>query len=274
MSERNHTRVSVLSSAYSLLLREQILASILQDALDRRPGYLCVSNVHTTMTGVFDPSYQQITNESTYSVPDGMPLVWAMNALDASEHHKGLKQDRVRGPSLMKELCDRGRALHVKHYLYGGSEKTLEALQKHLHEKYPGILIVGAESPPFKPLSEVSEEEMRAAAGRINQSGAQLVWIGLGAPKQERWMFAQRNSVKPFMLGIGAAFDLLPGIVPEAPQILQNLGLEWLYRLCKEPKRLWRRYVFNNPAFVVLFALQLLRYRLFRKNYLCESKRQ
>lgn len=269
MVQKKLQRLKILGAGYSLLLRERVLESILQDALAGRPGYVCVSNVHTTMTGFFDPIYQQALNESSYTVPDGVPIVWAMNALGASDFFGGESQDRVRGPSMMKTLCDIGRAHGLKHYLYGASEKTLALLQAHLHATYPGIQIVGAESPPFRPLSE---QEMIDAADRINKSGAQIVWIGLGAPKQERWCFEQRHRVKPVMMAIGAAFDLLPGIVPEAPPLMQKFALEWLYRLWREPRRLWKRYIFNNPAFIVLITAQILANRLFRKSYLCESK--
>lgn len=249
-------RISVLGSFYSLFSRNDLTNAILEDGVASRSGYVCVSNVHTTMMGYFDPDYQRITNESTYSVPDGVPLVWAMNALSF-----GHLQDRVRGPTLMREVCDLGRQQNLKHYLYGGSEKTLAALKETLQRDFPGIQIVGAESPPYRPLSE---QEMAAAAEAINLSGAQVLWVGLGAPKQERWMWTQRQSIKPLMLGVGAAFDLLPGIIPEAPYWLQKLGLEWLYRLFREPRRLWKRYIFNNPAFLALLAWQIVRVRLFK----------
>jgi N-acetylglucosaminyldiphosphoundecaprenol N-acetyl-beta-D-mannosaminyltransferase len=243
-------RVSVIGSRYSLLRREAAHEFLLKHALAGGSGYVCVSNVHTTMMGFFDEGYQRITNESLLSVPDGMPLVWAMNSLGPGG------QDRIRGPSLMRDLFDKGRGQQLKHYLYGGSPAALKALQETLLQQYPGALIVGAESPPFKALAAVTEEEWAAAARRINESGAQLVWIGLGAPKQERWMVRQRTAVKGVMLGVGAAFDLIPGRIPEAPAFLQALGLEWAYRFLREPRRLWRRYLFNNPAFLVLWGLQ------------------
>ena len=231
------------------------------DALAGRPGYVCVSNVHTTMMGYFDPAYQRITNEASYAVPDGLPLKWAMRSLGAAE------QDRVRGPSLMRDLVDLGRAHGLKHYCYGGTSEAVRQLKETLEREYPGCLIVGAESPPFRPLEAITAAEWEDAAARINQSGAQLVWVGLGAPKQERWMWEQRLRVKGLMLGVGAAFELIPGRIPEAPMLMQNLGLEWLYRFLQEPKRLWRRYIFNNPAFLLIWGTQVLKHRLGKKSY-------
>ena len=251
-AQADHDRVAVLGSLYSVVGFGEMVERILRDAQARRSGYVCVGNVHTTMTGFADEEYRRITNMSAYSVPDGQPVRWAMRLLGAKE------QERVRGPSLMKAVCDRGRGPGLRHYLYGASPAALEALVVALESAYPGIQIAGAESPPFRPLSD---EETRAAVERINASGAHVLWVGLGAPKQEFWMWNQRDKVKPLMLGIGAAFDLLAGKIPEAPRWMQAIGMEWLFRLVREPRRLWRRYAFNNPAFVVLFTLQLLRRR-------------
>ncbi len=262
----NHQRISLLGSNMSLVKREQIEQRLLAEALSGCNGYVCVANVHTTMTGFFDPNYREITNASSYSVPDGMPLVWAMRSLGAAG------QDRVRGPSLMKKMLELGQAKNIRHYLYGGSPETLAALQKKIREDYPKALIVGVESPPFRPLESYSEQDWVSAAEKINATNPHFVWIGLGAPKQERWIWEQRSRVKGIQFAIGAAFDLIPGRVPEAPQLLQSLGLEWLYRFYREPKRLWRRYLFNNPAFLVLWTQQWIAARLFRRSYLCESK--
>jgi len=252
-------RVSVLGSNYSLLSREGCHSLLLGRAQAGQGGYVCVSNVHTTMMGYWDSHYRTITNESLLSVPDGLPLVWAMNSLTEGG------QDRVRGPSLMRDLVDKGRTENLKHFLFGGSPQALKSLKEKLEKEYPGAEIVGEESPPFKPFEKITKEELLAQAERINATGAQLVWVGLGAPKQELWMYAQRNSIKGVMLGVGAAFDLLSGRIPEAPALMQALGLEWLYRFWQEPGRLWKRYVFNNPAFLVLWFAQLAKTKLLRR---------
>ncbi len=243
-------KISVLGSHLCAVAKADVHRQLLERAARFESGYICVSNVHTTMMGVFDLSYRAITNAAALAVPDGMPLVWAMRSLGAVE------QDRVHGPTLMRDLFDLGRSHGIKHYLYGGSPAAVQALKEALLARYPGALIVGAESPPFRPLAAVSELEWQDSAARINESGAHFVWVGLGAPKQEMWMWRQRGSVKALMVGIGAAFDLIPKLVPEAPPVLQAVGMEWAYRLFREPRRLWRRYLFNNPAFLILWAGQ------------------
>ena len=248
-------RVNILGSFYSCLSKEKIQEEVLKRAQTKIPGYVCVANVHTTMMGFWNPQYQQITNESCLAVPDGMPLVWAMKSFGVHD------QNRVRGPTLMRDLFDLGREKKIRHYLFGGTEETIRLLVEILNREYPGAVIVGAESPPFRPLEDINEAEWEASAKRINDSGAQILWVGLGAPKQEQWMFLQRKRIQPVMLGVGAAFDLLSGKIPEAPALLQKMGMEWAYRLGKEPRRLWRRYIFNNPAFLILWFFQLLRRR-------------
>lgn len=245
-------KVSVLGSHYSVLSRAAAHQALIAAALAGERGYVCVSNVHTTMTGVFDRAYRQVTNEAAFVVPDGVPLVWAMRSLGAPE------QDRVRGPSLMRDLFDLGRAHGIRHYLYGGSPAAVQALAETLRTQYPGAEIVGAESPPFKPFDAITDADWRESAARINAAKPHFVWVGLGAPKQEKWMNRQRASVHGIMLGVGAAFDLIPGRIPEAPEAMQRAGLEWLYRLSREPRRLWTRYFFYNPAFLALWAGQLV----------------
>lgn len=255
MSSPGHSRISVIGCRYSMVSRQEVADLLLRRGIEgagRPGGYVCVSNVHTTMTGVMSKTYRDVLNGSLLTVPDGVPLVWAMRSLGAEG------QDRVRGPSLMRQIFDQGRRVGAKHYLIGGAPAALEALRKTLQENYPGAEIVGAESPPFKPLESTTEEELAEQAKRIGSSGAHFVWVGLGAPKQERWMWRQRNAVNGIMLGVGAAFDLIPGRIPEAPLAMQKLGLEWLYRFWREPRRLWKRYILNNPAFLVLWGGQLV----------------
>lgn len=245
-------KVAVLGSHYSVMTRHEAHQRLLAAALAGQSGYVCVSNVHTTMTGVFDPAYRAVTNEAAFAVPDGVPLVWAMRSMG----HRS--QDRVRGPTLMRDLFDLGRAAGARHYLYGGSPRAVQMLKDTLLAQYPGAIVVGAESPPFRPLDAITDAEWAAAAARINAASPHFVWIGLGAPKQEKWMHRQRNSVSGIMLGVGAAFDLIPGTIPEAPAAMQAMGLEWLYRFTREPRRLWSRYFFYNPAFLVLWSWQIV----------------
>ena len=190
------------------------------------------------------------------ATPDGVPLVWALRWTGHPE------QQRVYGPELMKKALVESKRLGWKHYLYGSSEETLGRLQDAISDFSPDAEIVGAVSPPFRELSAAEQEE---ALERIRASGADVVWVGLGMPKQELWMHSVKQSLPGVaMLGVGAAFDFLAGTVKQAPAWMQRSGLEWLYRLIQEPRRLWRRYIWNNPAYVVLLGWQVLRTRIGR----------
>ncbi|HIK45282.1 MAG TPA: WecB/TagA/CpsF family glycosyltransferase [Leptolyngbyaceae cyanobacterium M65_K2018_010] len=216
----------------------------------RRSCYVVAANVHVVMTAYQNPNYQAIVDRAALVTPDGMPLVWGLRWL-------GIKgQSRVYGPDLMLAWCQRAAQVGLPIYLYGGTEATLGKLNLYLQQHFPGLIIAGTHAPSFRPLSpaEIAED-----ADRIRQSGARVVFVGLGCPKQEQWMHSQLGQVKAVMIGVGAAFSFFSGEVSQAPRWMMNLGLEWLYRLSQEPGRLWRRYLVNNPMFILLFGLQLLR---------------
>ncbi|HEV2998545.1 MAG TPA: WecB/TagA/CpsF family glycosyltransferase, partial [Solirubrobacteraceae bacterium] len=191
---------------------------------------------------------------ATLAVPDGQPLVWALRSLGHAH------ATRVYGPDLMLAFCARAALEGTPIYLYGGrDEGALELLEGRLRERFPGLHIAGGYSPPFRELS--AEEEERVIA-EIEASGAAVVWVGIGQPKQERWMHRMRPRLStPLLVGVGAAFDFHAGLVPQAPGWMQRAGLEWSYRLAREPRRLWRRYARYNPRFVVAFARQYARER-------------
>jgi N-acetylglucosaminyldiphosphoundecaprenol N-acetyl-beta-D-mannosaminyltransferase len=213
-------------------------------------GYVCVSNVHTVMAAQEDAELRHALESSTFNVPDGMPLVWALNLLGHS------LRDRVYGPELMARACARATESGQRFYLYGGrNQGALVQLALNLRTRYPGIRIVGGYSPPHRPLT--AEEEERVVE-EINATEPDVVWVGIGVPKQEKWMAAMRDRLRaPVLIGVGAAFDFHAGLVPQAPPALQRLGLEWAYRLVQEPRRLWRRYLRYNPRFVVAFGREL-----------------
>jgi N-acetylglucosaminyldiphosphoundecaprenol N-acetyl-beta-D-mannosaminyltransferase len=217
-------------------------------------GYVCVCNVHTVMASDEDPELRAALLASSVNVPDGQPLVWAMNALGHS------LKDRVYGPELMLRACARAAQNGQRLYLYGGrNQGALVQLALNLRHHYPGIRIVGGYSPPHRPLTD---EECVAVTEEINRSGADVVWIGIGVPKQEKWMAQMRPRLEaPVLIGVGAAFDFHAGIVPQAPTWIQEAGLEWAYRTVREPRRLWRRYLRYNPRFVAAFAVQFARHR-------------
>ena len=210
---------------------------------------VAVCNVHSVMSARRDPVLAEALRRADVATPDGMPLVWAMRRLGVAG------QQRVYGPDLMEMALPYGLERGWTHYFYGATPETLAALRDAAERLAPGAQVLGMHAPPFRPLTEV---EQRLDVERIRDSGAEIVWVGLGMPKQEKWM----RQVAPelpgvALVGVGAAFDLLSGRVPQAPDWLQDRGLEWAYRLYREPRRLWRRYLWNNPAYLVALARQL-----------------
>lgn len=216
----------------------------------RRKGYVCVTGVHGVMESQRDPQVRAIHNEAALVTPDGMPLAWLLKLAGHAE------ADRTYGPDLMLSVFAHGETRGHRHFLYGASESTLALLRANLLRRFPDAKIVGTHAPPFRPLSD---EEARAVADEINASGADIVWVGLSTPKQEQWMARCRDLLDaPMLIGVGAAFDFHAGLKPQAPALLQRAGMEWAFRLCCEPRRLWRRYLANNPRFVLGVTAQIL----------------
>ena len=215
--------------------------------------YVVAANVHVVMMAYWRQAYAEILNNSALVTPDGMPLVWALRLLGIK------KQTRVYGPDLMLAWCDRAAQLGIPIYLYGGKPTTLARLEHNLKQKFPQLIIAGSYAPPFRPLTATEEAE---DIERIHASGAKVVFVGLGCPKQEQWMARCQGRLQAVMVGVGAAFSFHSGEVSQAPRWLMKLGFEWLYRLMQEPRRLWRRYLINNPLFLVLLSLQLLKTKL------------
>jgi N-acetylglucosaminyldiphosphoundecaprenol N-acetyl-beta-D-mannosaminyltransferase len=250
---RPPSTVDVLSVPLALTDYEQTLDWIDAMAAERERGYVCVCNVHTVMASREDPELRAALLASSINVPDGQPLVWAINALGHS------LAGRVYGPELMSRACARAAATGRRFYLYGGrNQGALVQLALNLRQRYPGVRIVGGYSPPHRPLTD---EERDAVVDEINHSRPDVVWVGIGVPKQEKWMARLRPHLEaPVFVGVGAAFDFHAGLVPQAPNWLQEAGLEWAYRLAHEPRRLWPRYVRYNPRFVGAFARQLAKH--------------
>lgn len=212
--------------------------------------YVCVSTVHMVMEAHDDAAFREIVNAADLVTPDGMPLVWGLRLLGAAA------ATRVYGPDLTPIVCERAAREGIPVGFYGGSPEVLERMVANLRDRYPDLRVVYRHSPPFRPLTaEESEREL----AEIRESGARILFVGLGCPKQERWMAERRGSIDAVMLGVGAAFDFLAGSKRQAPAVIQSLGLEWLFRLATEPRRLWRRYLYHNPRFLGLFAAQLVR---------------
>lgn len=208
-----------------------------------RGKFICLTNVHTTVMAEKDEEYRNVQNAAFLALPDGSPLALLQRL-------RGFKEaEQVAGPDLMQVLCKVTENTDITHYFYGSSQKTIDALRKNLTQNYPGLKIAGMESPPFRPLTKEEDED---AVRRINESGAALVWIGLGAPKQEVWMYEHQDRINGLMLGVGAGFDFHAGTVKRAPGWMRRHYLEWLYRLIQDPRRLWKRYVSTNGKFLLL----------------------
>ncbi len=215
----------------------------------RRSSYVCCVNVHMSVEVWKDPEFEPVVNQADFATADGMPVLKALNKFNH------LKQERVAGndvmPALMQACVEQGLSV----YFYGGQQEVLDKILTRAGQEMPGLKIAGSYSPPFRPLSE---EEMNDVATQINDSGAHVVMVSLGCPKQEKWMFSMKGRVKAIMLGVGGAFLLYAGIDSRAPKWMRDLSLEWLYRLALEPRRLFKRYFITNLTYIYLFFRQMI----------------
>jgi N-acetylglucosaminyldiphosphoundecaprenol N-acetyl-beta-D-mannosaminyltransferase len=250
-------RVNILGVGVSAINMAQALNVIEGWIAQRRAHYVCVTGVHGIVESQGNNSLQRVHNAAGLVTPDGMPLVW-LARLHGLEH-----VERVYGPDLMLALCHRSISKGYRHFLYGGAEGVPDRLANRLKRRYPGLRIVGSYSPPFRPLTD---EEDKQTVQAINEANPDVVWIGLSTPKQERWMAEHISRLTaPVLIGVGAAFDFHSGLKRQAPRWMQRSGLEWLFRLANEPRRLWRRYLVIIPLFILLVlhqALSLKRYSL------------
>jgi N-acetylglucosaminyldiphosphoundecaprenol N-acetyl-beta-D-mannosaminyltransferase len=240
-------RIDILGVHVSAINPVTAVAEIARWIEAREPHYVCVTGVHGVMECQRDPALREIHNRSGLTTPDGMPMVWAGRRAGA-----GWMQ-RVYGPDLMLGLLAVAAERGWSNYFYGGKEGVPELLVQQLLARFPALKVAGTYSPPFRPMLP---EEDEALVERINGADPDIVWVGLSTPKQERWMAAHVGRLTaPALLGVGAAFDIHAGTLRQAPKWMQRSGLEWAYRLYREPRRLWRRYFSNNPR----FALAIIR---------------
>lgn len=239
------------------VLQIQIDVLTLAEALDRLLGWaqaresrqVAMCNVHVVVSASRDAAYRDVINGSDMAMPDGAPVAWMLRRLGFAG------QSRISGPDLMWTLCAKCAEEGMPVYFYGSTKATLAALNTRLRASCSGLLIAGLESPPFRSLTKDEDE---AAVADINASLAGIVFVGLGCPKQERWMAEHRGKVNAVMIGVGAAFDFHAGVVKRAPKWMQDNGLEWLHRLASEPRRLWKRYLVTNTLFILGAVRQLL----------------
>jgi N-acetylglucosaminyldiphosphoundecaprenol N-acetyl-beta-D-mannosaminyltransferase len=222
-------------------------------ALANESDYACVANVHMLIETYRNSSFANTVNEASVIAPDGKPITWALRFLH------GIKQERVAGMELLPDLLKLAEEKRVPVFFYGGSEEMMAKAEPELKKKFRDLQIAGTYSPPFRQLTT---EEEAAVVDRINQSGAKLVFVILGCPKQEKWMAAMKGRVQAFMIGVGGALPVLLGMQKRAPKWMQKAGLEWLHRLSQEPGRLFKRYAVTNSLFLYLFFKAYLRKKI------------
>lgn len=239
----------VLGVPIDVMTWDDAVTRIMTMGAARTSSYVAICNVHVVVTASRDENYRRVIAGADMATPDGAPVAWTLRRLGFRE------QPRISGPDLMWSLLGESERTGVSVYFFGSTEHTLSKLQERVRRDFPRLLIAGAESPPFRPDTGALDQD---AADRINASGAGLVFVGLGCPKQERWMARHRGTVHAVMLGVGAAFDFHAGVVRRAPMWMQRHGLEWLHRLLSEPRRLWKRYLVTNSLFVMGVVRQLV----------------
>ncbi len=236
---------------------EAATAQIIQAAKNYQGFTVAAQPVHGVMTSVLNPNYRYRLNRFDLVCPDGQPVRWALNLL-----YKTQMQDRVYGPTLTLKVCEKAAETGVSLFLYGSKPEVLKTLKNNLKQQFPALNIVGAISPPYRPLTP---EEDQAYIQKICDSKAGILLVGLGCPRQEHWAYEHRHQLNCAILCVGAAFDFHAGHIPQAPAWMQRGGLEWLFRLCQEPLRLWKRYVLLNPLYLILLFLQTLKILPVRK---------
>lgn len=248
------------------ILKTKVHATNYQDAAQQIVNWgalgesrvVCAANVHMIMEAFDSEYFCEALNSADMVVPDGMPLVWAIRSLGIPD------QSRVYGPTLTLHVCETASRFGVPIALYGGTEDSLSDFNIFLTNHFPNLKVACKIAPPFR---ELTEEEDNAFTQEIIDSGAKILFVGIGCPKQECWMFQHKSKIPAVMLGVGAAFDFHSGRIRQAPAIIQKCGLEWLFRLCMEPGRLWKRYLKHNPRFIFYFFRHFLQYRIERARF-------
>lgn len=243
-----HPRPEVLGVPVSALTMNDALASIDEWITRAQRHYICTIDVHALVESQFASDVQAIYRSAAMATPDGMPLVWLLR-------QQGYPAaDRICGPDLMPAVFRMSEARGYRHFLYGSSEETLLLIRQELGREFPEARIVGHHSPPFRPLTRDEEQEIDEM---LNAANPDIIWVGLGAPKQDRWMAAHRDALNaPVLIGVGGAFEMMAGKVKRAPRMLRRTGFEWVFRLAQEPRRLTGRYLRSNFQFVMMLASQ------------------
>jgi N-acetylglucosaminyldiphosphoundecaprenol N-acetyl-beta-D-mannosaminyltransferase len=243
-------RANVLGVGVHAVDLDRTLTALESALATGKKGYVCVTGVHGVMEAQRDQAFRAILNDSFLTVPDGMPTVW-VGRVRGFSHMR-----RVFGPDLMQEVCRKSVSTNWRHFLFGGEPGVADQLKQCLEWRFPGLKIVGTYTPPFRPLLPLEESELIAL---VSAAKPDIFWVGLSTPKQERFMAEYLSKLETkVMVGVGAAFDLHTGRIKDAPVWIKNAGLQWFHRLCQDPRRLWKRYLKNNPEFVIRILFQFL----------------
>jgi len=249
-------RANILGVGVSAINLEEVAGLVREELRAGGRGHVCITSVHGVIEAQDDPKLRRILNASLLSTPDGVPTVWVGKLQGFS------RMSRVRGLDFMAKVCEMSVAENFTHFLYGGKPGVAEQLKEVLTQRFPGIRIVGTYTPPFRPLSEREEEELQETVARLKPD---FFWVGLNTPKQEYFMdrYLEKLDTR-VMVGVGAAFDYLVGLIKDAPRWVRDAGLQWTHRLMQDPKRLWKRYLKSNPRFVWAITFQLLGLRKYQ----------
>lgn len=244
-------RVNILGVGVNAITMQHALDWIAECIQKRDAHYICLTPAHAIMDCYDHKELRKVYNRSGLTTPDGMAIVWLLHSYGYSF------VERVYGPDLLLTVCGLSMQKGYRHYFYGGAPGVAEKMVENLQKRFPGLHVVGIESPPYRALTEEEEKQL---VSRIRSAAPDVLWVGLGSPRQEAWMADHLEKLGvPVMAGVGAAFDFLSGNKPQAPRWIQRSGMEWLFRFLSEPTRLWKRYLLNYPRFVVLVLLQKLK---------------
>lgn len=246
-------KINLLSLSLSQGFYNSFFNQIIEWAKCRQSKYTCLTNVHMMIEAYKNPGFAKMVNDADLIIPDGMPLKWGLRFL------YGVKQERIAGMELLADLLKEAENQKLTVFFYGGTENMLQKTRSYLKRHYPLLNIVGLYSPPFRPLSP--EEEMETI-NKINASEAHLVFVALGCPKQEKWMAKMKGKINAVMVGVGGAVPMMVGLQKRAPQWVQNIGMEWFFRLIQEPRRLFKRYAITNSIFIYLLIKEWIRIRI------------
>lgn len=237
------SRVKIIGVPISAVNMDECIHFLMKNWNQLKGNYICVSNVHTTVMAHDNPLYFKVQAESLLSVPDGKPL-----SVIGKKYYP--KMDRVTGPDLMRRIFNESKNRSFKHYFYGTTRENLDKLLEKIEADYPWITVVGSEASVFRPMTDAEETQL---IDRINATNPDFVWVALGAPRQEEFCYRNEGKIRGLMIGVGGAFNVVSGVIDEAPRWVQDIGMEWFYRLMKEPRRLYKRYITTNTRFIKLF---------------------